>query len=172
MFMIKALFAPSISSVKSNMPPNISPGAKFLTLLLLRRYLIIKMYRQALSRRLFFCAGHQNKKSEWGWLPFCFLSRSFSVAIGFATKYDLDISHYVPGTFSTTKFSDFENNFTIAITLGSEKVSSGIFSITNCFIYFVVTLLAWKSGSRRPDGLGVQPRKCSVKLFHNRVQPR
>ena len=166
MFMIKALFAPSISLVKSNMLPNISPGAKFLTLLLLRRYLIIKMYHRALSWHLFFCTGHQNKKSEWGWPPFCFLSRSFSVAIGFATEYGLDISCYVPGTFSMTKFSDFQNNFTIAITLGSEKISSGIFSITNCFIYFVITLLAWKPGSRRPDGLGVQPRKCSVKLFN------
>ena len=172
MFTIKALFALSISSVKSNMLPNISPGAKFLTLLLLRIYLIIKMYHRALSRRLFFCTGHQNKKSEWGWPPFCFLSRLFSVAIGFATKYGLDISCYVPGTFSTTKFLDFENNFTITITLGSEKILLGIFSITNCFIYFVVTLLAWKPGSRRPDGLGVQLRKCSVKLFHNWVQPR
>ena len=171
MFMIKALFALSISSVKSNMPPNISLGAKFLTLLLSRRYLIIKMYCWALSRHLFFCASHQNKKSEQGWPPFWFLLRLFLVAIGFATEYDLNRSCYVLGTFSTTKFSDFENNFTIAITLGSEKVSSGIFSITNCFIYFVITLLTWKSGSRRPDGLGMQPRKCSVKLFHNWVQP-
>ena len=155
MFTIKALFAPSISSVKSNMPPNISPGAKFLALLLSRRYLIIKMYCRALSRHLFFCAGHQNKKSEWGWPPFCFLSRLFSVAIGFTTEYELNISCYIPGTFSMTKFSDFENNFTITITLGSEKVSSDIFLITNCFIYFVITLLAWKSGSRRLDGLGM-----------------